>query len=176
MHGIAKPWLAAAASAAMFLALPLSAATVRLSPVVIATPLQSKLDTRFGAAEGAVLGQAVTRSLGRSLEAAGASLDDGSPVRIEVSIEDAMPSHPTRLQLQRNPSLDYLRSISLGGAHLHAVLRGADGRVLDHVDFDRYAMSLDLVSSSADAWGDALLAIDGFAAQVVKSWRRHSGG
>ena len=161
------------ALAGLLVALPLSAATVKLPPVAIATSLQSALNERYGADEGAVLEQAVTQSLGRALKAAGASLDAAAALRIEVSIEDAVPTHPTRWQLQRNPSLDYLRSVSRGGAHLVAVLRGANGQIIDRVDYDHYAMSIEDASLSGSAWGDAMLTIDRFAAEVVKAWRRH---
>ncbi len=160
--------------ASLLVALPLGAEAVKLPPVTIAPSLQSALNERYGADERAVLGEAVTRSLERALKAAGASFDDAAPLRIEVSIEDAVPTHPTRWQLQRNPSLDYLRSVSRGGAHLVAVLRGADGQVIDRVDYDHYAMSIEDASLSGSAWGDAMLAIDRFATQVVKAWRRHA--
>ncbi len=162
--------------ASLLVALPLGAEAVKLPPVTIAPSLQSALNERYGADERAVLGEAVTRSLERALKAAGASFDDAAPLRIEVSIEDAVPTHPTRWQLQRNPSLDYLRSVSRGGAHLVAVLRGADGQVIDRVDYDHYAMSIEDASLSGSAWGDAMLAIDRFATQVVKAWRRHAQG
>lgn len=160
----------------LLVALPLGAEAVKLPPVTIAPSLQSALIERYGADERAVLGEAVTRSLERAFKAAGASLDDAAPLRIEVSIEDAVPTHPTRWQLQRNPSLDYLRSVSRGGAHLVAVLRGADGQVIDRVDYDHYAMSIEDASLSGSAWGDAMLTIDRFATQVVKAWRRHAKG
>ena len=164
------------ALAGLLVALPLSAATVKLAPVTIAPSLQSVLHERYGADEGAVLGEAATLSLGRALKAAGATIDDTAPLRIEVSIEDAVPTHPTRWQLQRNPSLDYLRSVSRGGAHLVAVLRGADDQVVERVDYDHYAMSIEDASLSGSAWGDALITIDRFATQVLKAWRRHAKG
>ena len=157
-------------------ALPLCAASVALARVTISAPLRAALHDRFGAEEGAVLEAAVAERLGRSLKVAGASLDAAAALRIEVSIEDATPTHPTRHQLQLNPALDYLRSVARGGAHLRAVLRTADGRVLDSVEYDHYAMSLDETSLSADAWGDARLTIERFSEQVVKSWRRHADG
>ena len=169
-------WAAAAVLlAGLASALPLHAAAVQLAPVTIAAPLQAALHERYGSDEGAVLKAAVTERLVRSLKAAGASLDAGAPLRIEVSIEDAAPTHPTRHQLALNPGLDFWRSVSLGGAHLRAVLRSADGRELERVDFDHYAPTLDLVSPSADAWGDARVTIERFSDQVVKVWQRRSG-
>ena len=166
-------WLLAMA-AAVGVALPLEAAEVAISPATIAAPLQASLHDRYGAAEGAVLQQMVSDWLTRSLKAAGASVAAGAPVRIEVSIDDAVPSHPTRYQIEHSPGLDPLRSISLGGARLHAVLRDAGGQVLDQVEYDRYATSLHEVSPSGDAWGDARVTIERFSELVAKSWQRHA--
>ena len=142
--------------AALCAAPPLSAAAVTILPATIATPMQSALHDRYGAEEAVALQAIVADWLARSLTAAAASLSDGAPIRIEVSIEDAVPSHPTRHQMQQSPGLDPVRSISLGGARLHAMLRDASGQVLDHVDYDHYATSLEEVSLSGDAWGDAM--------------------
>jgi hypothetical protein len=155
-------------------AFPSHAAAVLVAPIAVGARLQAALHDRYGIAEGPVLQSAVAESLGRALKAAGATVDDSAALRIEVSIEDAMPTHPTRHQLDLNPSLDPLRSVSRGGARLRAVLRGADGMEMDHVDYDDYAMSLDQVSPSGDAWADARVTIQRFAAQVAKAWRRVS--
>lgn len=152
-----------------------SVGAVRVMPATVATTLQAALHDRYGVAEGPVLQAAVAESLGRELKSAGAMLDDAAAPRIELTIEDAVPTHPTRHQMELNPSLDPLRSVSRGGARLRAVLRSADGQEVDHVDYDYYAMSLDQVSPSGDAWADARVTIQRFAAQVARSWRRNSG-
>jgi hypothetical protein len=152
-----------------------NAATVRVSSASLSAALQGALHDRYGVAEGPVLQAAVAESLGRELKAAGATPDDSAALRIEVAIEDAVPTHPTRHQMDMNPSLDPLRSVSLGGARLRAVLRGADGKEVDHVDYDHYAVAFDQVSPSGDAWADARVSIQRFAAQVAESWRRNSG-
>jgi len=160
----------------------LEAASVAVAPVTIAMPLQTALRERYGTDEGPVLQQAAGESLGRALKDAGAPLAvavpaagaaGAAPLRIEVSIEDAIATHPTRRQLMDNPGLDYLRSIARGGARLHAVLRGADDKIIDQLDYDRYALSLQEASLSGGAWGDALLAFDGFAAQLTHSWHHY---
>jgi hypothetical protein len=153
---------------------PVVAAAVRIAPAAVADALQAALRDRYGTAEGPVLQAAVAESLGRALKAAGATPDDAAALRLEVSIEDAAPTHPTRHQLELNPSLDALRSVSRGGARLHAVLRGADGKEVDHVDYDYYAMSLEQVSAAGDAWADARVAIRRFSARVASCWRRNS--
>ena len=165
-----------AIAAALAVAPAAQAAAVTLAPVAISAPLQADLAKKYGVDEGAVLTQEVSERVGRELKAAGATLADGAPVRIEMSIESAVPTHPTRWQLQQNPSLDYLRSISRGGARLTAVLRGANGQELERVEFDRYAPTLHEASMSGGAWGDADRAIEGFASAVAKAWQRHAAG
>ena len=150
------------------------AAPVTIAPVVIGEPLQKSLNDRYGVAEAQELQAAVVQSLTRSLKRVGAEPGAGAPVRIEVLIDSATPTHPTRRQMNENPSLDYLASVSRGGAQLHAVLRSADGKALDRVAYDYYANTLHEVSQSASAWGDAYLAMDRFADQVAKAWQRLS--
>ncbi|MBS0387492.1 MAG: hypothetical protein JSR15_03340 [Proteobacteria bacterium] len=168
--------LAAAMVVATTVQAAAQAATVTLAPVAISKPLQADLAKKYGVDEGAVLTESVRNRVDRELKAAGATIADGAPVRIEMSIETATPTHPTRWQLQQNPSLDYLRSVSRGGARLTAVLRGANGQELERVEFDRYAPTLHEASMSGGAWGDADRAIEGFATQVAKAWRRHAAG
>ena len=165
----ASPLFAAAAATTA------AATAVAIAPVQISASLRKALHDQYGAAEAAVLQEAVAQRLQRALTGAGATVSPSAPVRIDVSIERAVPSHPTRYQMQLNPSLDPMRSISLGGAHLHAVLRGADGKPIDEVDYDHFATSLQEVSPSADAWSDARVTIERFSDLVVKSWRRHAG-
>ena len=166
--------------AALFCALaagPGAAATTSVSvgPVAIGDTLQKALKDRYGVDEAQELQQAVTHSLARSLKGVGAEEGGTAPIRIEVLIDSATPTHPTRRQLSENPSLDYLRSISRGGAELHAVLRNAKGDVLDRVSYDYYANTLHEASMSGGAWGDAYIAIDRFADQVARHLRQLSG-
>src|SRR5258706_16396274 len=83
---------------------PGQAAAVRLAPATVGAGLQKALHDRYGVAEGPVLQAAVAERLGHELKAAGATLDDSAALRIEVSIEDAVPTHPTRHQLKLNPT------------------------------------------------------------------------
>ena len=163
--------------AALFCALagePAAAAAVTVEPVAIGATLQKALKDRYGVDEAQDLQQAVTHSLSRSLKEAGAEPGEAGAVRIEVLIDSAIPTHPTRRQLNENPSLDYLASVSRGGAELHAILRSADGKVLDRVAYDYYAYSLREASMSGGAWGDAYIAINRFSDQVARHWRQLS--
>jgi hypothetical protein len=178
MNTIARLAAGLAMLAASSIAVPAlaSAGSVHIEPAAIGTALQTALHGRFGDREGPVLQSAVADSLGRELKAAGATLDDSAALRIEVTIEDAAPSHPTRHQLEVNPSLDPVQSVSIGGARLRAVLRAADGKEIDHVEYDYRPVSLEQVSPSGDAWADARVTIQRFSDLVVKAWRRHSKG
>ena len=151
-----------------------AADAVTLAPVAIGQSLQNILHSQFGDAEGQVLQQAVSISLVRSLKRAGAALGTPDARRLEVLISDARPSHPTRLQMDQNPAMDPIRSRSLGGASLAAVLRGADGHEIDRVSWSHYAATFDTAALAYDPWADARLAIDMFATQVARSYQRHT--
>ena len=121
-------WLAASLMlVAGFGAGPLFAATgaVTVSPVVISAPLQAALHKQYGDAEAAVLQSAVKDRLERSLNSDAASNSGASPKRIEVTIDDAKPSHPTRYQIQENPQP---RSAAFQVPGWSTVARGAAGR------------------------------------------------
>ena len=139
--------------------------------IVIADPLQKMLAGNYGSEEAQVLQQAISDSVARAAKRAG--IAPGATPRTEVLLSDARPSHPTRHQQSTNPSIDPVRSISLGGANLSAVLRAADGTELERVSFDHYASSLQEASSSLDPWSDARLTIDRFADRLVQAYRRH---
>lgn len=158
---------------------PLLAAAAAQNPasgdslsISIAAPLQKTLDADYGSAETRVLEQAINDSVARALKRAG--LAPAALPRVEVLLSDARPSHPTHYQQARNPSLDPVRSISLGGASLSAVLRGADGRELDRVATEDYATSFQEASASLDAWSDARRTIDRFADRLVEAYRRQA--
>lgn len=140
--------------------------------ISIAEPLQKALASYYGSGETQVLEQAISDSVARAVKRAG--LAPAALPRTEVLLSNARPSHPTHHQQAVNPSLDPVRSISLGGATLSAVLRGADGKELDRVAIDNYATNLQEASASLDAWSDARRTIDRFADQLVQAYRRHA--
>ena len=154
------------ATAAPGAANPDSGLSIRL-----AETLQKTLAGNYGSAEAQVLQQAVSASVARAMKRA--RLTAAGQPYTEVLLSDARPSHPTRHQQSQNPSIDPVRSRSLGGATLSAVVRDADGKELERVSMDHYATSLEDVSASLDAWADARLTIDRFADQLVKAYRRH---
>jgi hypothetical protein len=77
------------------------------------------------------------------------------------------PTHPTRKQVCDNPSIDPLRSLSVGDADLTATLLAGDGRVLATVSHQHFPPDLASISPAGDPWADARVAIDRFAARAA---------
>jgi len=138
---------------------PAPAAAVEVS---IAPRFEAELKNTYGADQGEVLKRAITDALASRLATRARA------VRVEVVLEWAKPTHPTPLQLEREPGLDFLRSISPGGADLRATLHGADGRELGQVSYSYYAPDLHLASRAGEAWADARVSIGRFADAVAR--------
>jgi hypothetical protein len=109
---------------------------------------------------------------------AGACGGKGTPegLAIAVTVEDIAPTHPTRGQRAANPSLDPVRSRSLGGADLTGVLHDSRGHVLATVRHQYYPPTLQWGSPSLEPWADAGLAIEQFASQMGEACRRATAG
>jgi len=137
--------------------------------VSVAPALQAELDKRYGSEEAAVLGGFVTDSMRRALKRPGAP--EGTGLTVEVVLESARPSHPTRAQTFADPALDPMRSRSLGGATLSGTVRDSDGRVLTSLSYEHYPVDFTTASAGGDPWADARIAIDGFTAALVKRMR-----
>lgn len=142
---------------------------VTLQPVSFSPEFQTALHDDLGAREGVYLSGAVTRAVSRELEAHGATMGGGG-VTIELSIIDADPNRPTMQQAINEPGLDIMRSISLGGAELHATLRAADGHVLGEVSHRRYDNSLVDLPGPPVTWQAAERAIRQFADKVADAY------
>jgi len=147
-----------------------AAETVTLSPVSFSPEFQTELDEDYGAREGAYLSAAVTRAVSDALARRGATVDAGAPVTLELAIVDASPNRPTMEQLSQRPGLDYFRSISIGGAELRAVLRGADGAVLQEVTHERRNHALSDLTGGESTWSEANRAIRQFANKVADAY------
>ena len=135
--------------------------------VTISAALESELANAYGLEEREALrgyvAESLTRAIGRSIAARAAA----HGLSVEVVLDDARPTHPTRRQLADDPSIDFLSSVSLGGAALTGAVRSADGRVLARVAYRHFAPDLASVSPAASAWADARVAIEGFAVEVA---------
>lgn len=160
--------LQALLAGAAMLAFAHGASAVTLSAVSYSPEFQTALDDELGAREGAHLSAAVTEAVEAALAARGASVG-ASGGSIELSIVDADPNRPTMQQLIERPSLDS-RSISIGGAELRAVIRSADGQVLEEVNYRRYDHSLSDLQGAATTWTGAHRAIRRFANRVADAY------
>jgi hypothetical protein len=135
--------------------------------VSFSTAVSERLRDVYGPEEGEVLRTAITKSVLGALGGSGVARGAANPTSVDVLLESALPSHPTRAQLAREPSLDFLRSRSLGGAALTGTVWAADGRVLAKVSFSDFAPTLALASQAADSWADARRSIERFSAALA---------
>jgi len=156
--------------AALAFAHTAAAAPVTLAPVSFSPEFQVIVDEELGAREGEYLSRAVTTAVSRALDRRGASLGQGGDVTIEISILDADPNRPTMQELSHNPGLDFMRSYSIGGAELQAVLRGADGQVIRQVEHRRYNHSINDFLGPPSTWSEAERAIQQFARKVADAY------
>ncbi|MGE0046721.1 MAG: hypothetical protein AB7J28_06000 [Hyphomonadaceae bacterium] len=144
---------------------------VSLAPVRFSEDLQETLAEDYGAREGAYLEERIGRALTRALARAGGEVSQGASVSIETTIVDARPNRPTFQQLVDEPSLDFGRSISTGGAELVAVIRGPDGQPLGEVRHRYFTSTLQEVHP-AGTWNDADRSINRFARRVAEEYAR----
>lgn len=134
------------------------------TPVSFSPEFQTALEEELGVREGEVLRAAVTDAIARELSRRGVSSD----VSIDVTIVDAEPNRPTFQQLLDRPSLDFA-SVSIGGAELRAVVRGANGATTE-VTHRRYNHSLSDLQGAATTWSEARRAIRQFAVKVADAY------
>jgi len=154
------------------LALASAALAQTIEPVSFSPNFQEELEDEYGVEEGQYLNETLTRFVAEALERRGARADGA---RIELTIVDARPNRPTRKQQFDQPSIDFLRSVSVGGAELHAVIRDGSGAVIDEVDHRYYASDLRQAAMSADVWGDARRAMRRFAVKVADAYVARQG-
>ncbi|MBC7770840.1 MAG: DUF3313 family protein [Phycisphaerales bacterium] len=151
-----------------------AAAPVTLAPISFSPEFQTDLEEDYGVREGDVLQRAVLQAVERELQSRGATLDGAGALTIEISILDADPNRPTMQQLSDQPGLDAIRSVSIGGAELHAVLRNGDGAVVSEVTHRRYNHSLADLSGAATTWTEARRAIRQFANKVADAYAENA--
>jgi hypothetical protein len=158
------------------LALAQSAAAVTVSQISFSPELETELHENYGVREGDVLRRTVEQSIEASLARRGVSMGEGAG-SIDVVIVEADPNRPTMQQLSARPGLDYMRSVSIGGAELHGVIRGSDGQVIAEVDHRHFNRSLEDFHGfpPATTWSEARHAIRRFAEKVADAYVAHSG-
>ena len=160
-----------AAFAALAFAQSAAAATVTVAPVAFSSEFQTALTDDLGPREGVYLQERVEIAVARALERAGAQIGPGGDITVETSIIDADPNRPTLEQTAARPGLDSIRSFSIGGAELHAVIRDSSGQTIAEVTHRYYSPSLSYVFQPTGQWADAQRAISGFAAKVAAAYR-----
>ncbi|MBI1251879.1 MAG: hypothetical protein GC189_10435 [Alphaproteobacteria bacterium] len=156
----------AAGAAALLFSSAASAETVSIAPTVYEPAYLEKLEDDYGVRETEELDRMVTVALQSALTRAGATVDAAAPVRIETTIVDARPNRPTFQQLSDEPSLDFGRSFGVGGAKLHGVIRGADGQVIEEIDYRWYETDIRFAAGTSQ-WHDARRAIRWYAERVA---------
>jgi hypothetical protein len=160
--------------AAIVLATAQSASAQSVAPeqISFSPEFQTALEEEYGTREGEILRESVARAINDALTRRGASTAGGPT--IEVSIVAAEPNRPTMQQLSDRPGLDPIRSISIGGAELKAVIRGADGGVLSEVEHRRFNYSIQELNGAASTWTEAHRAIRRFAEKVADAYVAHA--
>jgi len=147
-----------------------NAAAVTLSPIAFSPEFETELNDELGVREGEYLRSYAEQAVQDALTSRGVQVGSGGGA-IEIVIVDADPNRPTMQQLRDEPSLDPIRSLSIGGAELRAVLRGANGEVLTEVEHRRYNSSIEeLISMTPSTWTEARHAIRVFAARVADAY------
>lgn len=156
------------------LALAQSAAAVTIAPVSFSPEFEVKLSEELGASEGDYLRTYVEEAVQEELAREGVQLGSGGGA-IEIVIVDADPNRPTMQQLRDTPGLDPIRSFSIGGASLRAVVRGANGEVLTEVEHSRYNHNIDEFAGVPNTWSEARSSIRSFARRVADAYVAQSG-
>jgi len=149
------------------LAFAASANAQTLEQISYSPEFQTELQDDLGPREGEYLQENITRAIERAIARRNVA---ATGVRIEVVIEDAQPNRFTMQQLRSRPGVDPLRSVSVGGADLRAVLRRPDGTVLTEVEHSRYTTSLRDLFFEPLTWTDANRTIRQFAEKVADAY------
>jgi hypothetical protein len=149
---------------------------VSLTPVSYSPQFQTALTDNYGLREGEYLQVSVTRAVSAALARRGVTLSSDAPISIDISIVDAQPNAPTMAQLFHTPGLDPIRSVSIGGAQLRAVLRDAQGQQIGEVNHRRYNYSIEEYRGlRPTTWQEADWAIHQFAEKVADAYVAHQG-
>jgi hypothetical protein len=151
----------------LVLTAPVTAGDGIAVPVKLSPKLEALLRDKYGADEGSLLESYVADSLSKAMNHA----DTGCKYPLDVTIEDAQPTHPTRKQQADNPAVDPIRTVYVGGAELTGRVRNAAGNELAAVKYRRYAPTIRWVTPGADYWGDAHLTMDQFTSQLLAACR-----
>ncbi|MBI3437956.1 MAG: hypothetical protein HY054_04780 [Proteobacteria bacterium] len=160
----------AAGLAALAFAQAASAGQVAIAPVAFAPAFQATVERDIGSSQGDVLRNRVSAAIGDALARRGVVASSDAPVTIEADIVNAVPNRVPIQRLRSHYMLDPGRSVQLGGAELHAVLRASNGAVLSEVVYSRYDERFaDLLGPPA-MWTSATHTINQFAERVADAY------
>ncbi|HVV34535.1 MAG TPA: hypothetical protein VHC73_15005 [Vitreimonas sp.] len=160
---------ALAGLSALAFATAAGAEQVSLTPVAYSPEFQTALNRDLGEREGVYLSNDMVRAISDAITRHGATFGENG-LSIEISIISAAPNRPTMHQLLRRPELDAGRTVAVGGAEYHAVIKAADGRTLSEVTHRLYNYSLDDLVGPPTTWTTAERAIDQFAEKVADAY------
>ena len=142
------------------------AAPIKLDPIEIGENLAEKSE-EYGARDIDRLVEELTESVTARLERDGHLIltEGDADLRIAITLDNAWPNRPTREQLADRPGLS-MRSISLGGARLSAVLFDASGAEVSTME---YSWRTSHISDSIGraTWSDAERTFDRFARNLA---------
>jgi hypothetical protein len=159
-----RTFLCLALVAAGLRAAGVAGATLSGEPAVgVAPSYETALRSIYGEPEGPVLRRIVAERVSAALRARAC----GAASRLEITLLDARPTHPTDKQIDDNPAIDRLRTHYLGGASFTARLLTADGNELKSLHYDWYAENDHLGSRAAEPWGDVRLASEALGAELA---------
>jgi hypothetical protein len=159
-----------ASLAALAFAHSASAGPVAVAPVSFAPSFQATVDSDIGSSQADALRARVSQAIANALARRGATVSADAPVTIEVDVVNAVPNRVPVQSLRANYLLDPGRTVQLGGAELHAVLRSSGGATLSEVVYSHYDHDFtDLVGPPA-MWTSAGNTINQFAERVADAY------
>jgi hypothetical protein len=135
--------------------------------VLFSPAMHAALETTYGSPEEAVLEQRIRERVSAALRSSGCA----AAARVEITLRDARPTHPTDQQIGDNAALDRLRTHFLGGAAFSVRLLDPAGRELKSLRYDWYAQDDRHGSRAAEPWGDVRLASEGLGSQLARECR-----
>jgi len=135
--------------------------------VLFSGEMQTALDKVYGDSEAPVLERTILERVGAALRGTAC----GQVARIEITLRDARPTHPTDEQIKDNPALDRLRTHFAGGAAFAVRLLDSSGGELKSLHYEWYALDDRHGSRAAEPWGDVRLASEGLGAQLAHECR-----
>lgn len=163
-----KPHWTLLVTGALILPTALTAQNAVPAPTVLFSgEMQTALARIYGDSEAPVLERTILDRVGAALGGAGCA----GAARIEITVRDVRPTHPTDEQIKDNPALDRLRTHFAGGAAFSVRLLDPAGAELKSLRYDWYALDDRHGSRAAEPWGDVRLASEGLGSQLAHECR-----